>query len=108
MDKATAKQIIIRMDSCMNLLNEVVQIAHANCGEQEDRVVRRGVGYVLSEMQDRLTDPILREYPDMVPQGITYTPLKGPTLSDLAAKIGPPRTHMDLGEEEPSDDDDDT
>ena len=89
MDKATAKQIVIRIDSCMSLLSEMVQIAHENCGEQEDRVVRRGVGYVLSEIQDRLTDPIFREYPDLVPQGIDYTPLKGPTLSDMVAKIGP-------------------
>ena len=99
MDKATAKQIIIRVESCMKLLNEVAQVAHANCGEQEDRVVRRGVGYVLSEIQDRLTDPIFREYPDMVPQGIDYTPLKGPTLSDMAAKIG---------EGQSSDDDDES
>jgi hypothetical protein len=90
------------------VLSEVVQIAHANCGEQEDRVVRRGVGYVLSEIQDRLTDPISCEYPDLVSQGINYTPLKGPTLSDLAAKIGPPRSHLDPGEEEPSDDDDES
>ena len=105
MDKATAKQIIIRINSCMSLLNEVAQIAHANCIEQEDRVVCRGVGYVLSEMQDRLTDPILREYPDLVPQGIDYIPLKGPILSDMAAKIGPPRSHPPPWEEEPSDDD---
>src|SRR6185436_11656487 len=54
MDKDTAKQIIVRMETCINLLSEVVQIAHANCGEHEDRVVRRGVGNVLSEIQDRL------------------------------------------------------
>jgi hypothetical protein len=86
MDKATAKQIIIRMESCMSLLNEVAQIAQANCDEQEDRVVRLGVGYVLSEIQDRLTDPIYREYPDLLPQGVDYTPLEGPTLSEMAAK----------------------
>jgi hypothetical protein len=95
MDKNTATQIMIRMETCINLLSEVVQIAHTNCGEHEDRVVRRGVGHVLSEIQDRLTDPIYREHPDLLPQGIDYAPLAGPTLSG-----------MRMGEEEPSDDDD--
>ena len=61
MDKDTAKQIMARMETCINLLSEVVQVAHANCGEHEEKVVRRGVGHVLSEIQDRLTDPIYRE-----------------------------------------------
>jgi hypothetical protein len=87
MDKDTAKQIIARMDTCINLLGEVFQIAHADCDEHEGRVVRRGVGYVLSEIQDRLTDPILREYPDLLPPGVDYAPLDGPTMSELAAKI---------------------
>jgi hypothetical protein len=88
MDKDTAKQIIVRMETCINLLGEVVRIAHANCGEYEDRVVRRGVGHVLSEIQDRLTDPIYREYTDLLPQGIDYAPLEGPTLSEMATKVG--------------------
>lgn len=87
MDKDTAKQIMDRMLACIDILNEVVQIAHAKCGEHEDKVVRRGVGYVLSEMQDRLTDPIFREYPDLIPEGIDYTPLEGSTLSEMAKKI---------------------
>ena len=88
MDKDTAKQIMVRMETCINLLSEVVQIAHVNCGEHEDRVVRRGVGLVLSEIQDRLTDPIYREYPDLLPQGIDYAPLEGPTLSEMATRSG--------------------
>lgn len=88
MDKGTAKEIIVRMETCINLLSEVVQIAHANCGEHEDRVVRRGIGNILSEIQDRLTDPIYREYPDLLPQGIDYAPLEGPTLSEMATTDG--------------------
>ncbi|UQA61933.1 hypothetical protein [Polyangium aurulentum] len=88
MDKDTAKQIITRMVTCINNLSEVVQIAHASCGEDEVRVVRRGVGHVLSEIQDRLTDPIYREHPDLLPEGMGYAPLEGPTLSELATKIG--------------------
>jgi hypothetical protein len=86
MDKDTARQLMTRLETCINVLSEVVQIAHANCGEHEDKLVRLGVGYVLSEIQDRLTDPIYREYPELIPQGVDYTPLEGPTLSEMAIK----------------------
>jgi hypothetical protein len=75
------------VETCISLLSEVVQIAHTNCGEHEGKVVRHGVGHVLSEIQDRLTDPIYREYPDLLPEGIGYAPMEGPTLSELATKI---------------------
>lgn len=88
MEKDIAKQILGRMWACIDNLNEAVKIADAKCGKDEARVVRRAVGYALSEMYDRLADPILREYPDLLPQGIDYAPLKGPTLSEMAAKIG--------------------
>lgn len=88
MEKDIAKQIMGRMYACIDIFNEVVGIADAKCGKDEARVVRRAVGYALSEIQDRLTDPILREYPDLLPQGINYAPLKGPTLSEMATKIG--------------------
>ena len=84
MDKDTASQIIGRMLACIDILNEAVEIALAKCGEDEARAVRRGVGYTLSEMQDRLTDPIFREYPDLVPQGVDYAPPKGRILSEMA------------------------
>lgn len=86
MDKATAQQIMTRLETCINLLSDVVQIAHANCGEREDVLVRRGVGHVLSEIQDRLTDPIYREHRELLPQGIDYAPTEGPTLRELAAE----------------------
>ena len=89
MDKDTAKEIIARMETCINLLGEVVQVAHAKCGKDEARVVGRAAGHALSEMYDRLIDPILREHPDLLPQGIDYAPPEGPTLSEMATKIGP-------------------
>jgi hypothetical protein len=88
MDKDTAKQLVGQMLACIDILNEAVETANAKCSEDEARAVRRGVGYVLSEMQDRLTDPIFREYPDLVPQGVDYAPRKGPTLSEMAKKSG--------------------
>ena len=90
MDKETAAKITARMESCMDLLSEVVQIADADCSGNESMVVRRGIGQVLSEMQDRIMDPIFRTYPDLVPKGVDYTPLDGPTISDLALAIETP------------------
>jgi hypothetical protein len=87
MDKETAAKITARMETCMHLLSEVIQIAHANCSDDESKVVRRGVGYVLSEMQERITDPIYRTYPDLVPKDVDYAPLDGPTIGELAARI---------------------
>lgn len=84
MDKDIAKQLIGQMLACIDILNEVVETAHAKCGEDEARVVRRAVGHALSEMYDRLIDPIYREYPDLVPRGMDYTPPKGPTLGQMA------------------------
>ena len=86
MDKDAAKQIMGRMFACIDILNEVVEISQAKCGEDEARAVRHAVGYALSEMQDRLTDPIFREYPDLVPQGIAYAPRQGPTLDQMGKK----------------------
>ena len=87
MDKETAAKITARMESCMHLLTEIVQIADADCGGNESKVVRRGVGFILSEMQDRIMDPIYRTYPDLVPKGVDYAPLEGPKISDLASAI---------------------
>lgn len=87
MEKETAAKITARMESCMHLLSEIVQIADADCSENESKVVRRGIGFILSEMQERIMDPIYRTYPDLVPSGVDYAPLEGPTISDLALAI---------------------
>jgi hypothetical protein len=84
MEKVTAKQITTRWEQCIDLLSEVVQIAHAAGNDSESKVVRRAVGYVLSEIQDRLGDPIYREHPDLLPKGVDYAPLPGATLKDMA------------------------
>lgn len=88
MNKETAAQIMSRVETCLDVLGEIVQIAHAECSDSESRVIRRGIGFVLSEMQDRIADPIYRMYPELVPARVEYTPLKGPTLTDLASELG--------------------
>jgi hypothetical protein len=89
MDKDMAKQIMVRAYDCVRLINEMAEVALSNGNEDELRVVRYAAGYTMSELQDRLMDPILREYPDLLPEGIEYTPLKGPTFTELAAKLRP-------------------
>ncbi len=88
MDKETAKEAIHRIEKCVQLLSEITQIADTGCDPAESKIVRRGVGYVLSELQDRLSDPILREHTELVPDGVEYKPGVGPTLRDLAMKAG--------------------
>lgn len=88
MDIETAKQIMQRIEKCVQLLSEIVQVADTNCDEMESKIVRRGVGYILSEIQDRLSDPILREHIELVPEGVDYKPGAGPSLRDIAIKTG--------------------
>ncbi len=83
MDHGTAKQIASRLEQCVGLLSEIVQIAHAAGNEQESKLIRRAVGYALSEIQERLTDPLYREYPDLVPKGIDYAPLPGARIGEM-------------------------
>lgn len=86
MDKDTAKQLVGKMLACIDILNETVEIAHTKCDEDEARAVRRAAGFALSEMYDRLIDPIYREYPELVPEGVDYAPPNGPTLGQMAKK----------------------
>ncbi len=96
MDKETAKQIMARARESIRRLDEMVQVALSNGDEDELRVVRRAAAHALSELQDRLIDPILREYPDLLPEGVDYTPLKGPTFTELAEKLRPAASKSDI------------
>lgn len=89
MDKDIAKQLMARAYDCMRLVNEMVEVALASGDEDDLRVVRHAAAHITAELQDRLMDPILREYPDLLPEGIDYTPLKGPTFTELAEKLRP-------------------
>lgn len=87
MDKETAAKIVNKMDTCLQILGELVRIADTHCNDGERKVVRRGIGHVLSEMQERITDPIFRLHPDLIPKGVDYAPLAGPTIEELASKL---------------------
>ena len=87
MNKEAAAQITSRLEACLHILSEIVQVAEANCQDAEKKVIRLGIGFVLSEIQDRISDPIYRIYPELIPKNVDYAPLDGPTIDDLAAKI---------------------
>jgi hypothetical protein len=85
MDEDTAKQLMARAKDCIELFNEMVELAQSHCDQDEERVVRHAVGFALSELLDRLIVPIFREYPDLIPEGSDYGSLEGPTFTELAA-----------------------
>jgi len=87
MNKETAAKITARLESCLHILSEIVQIADADCQDAEKKVIRHGIGFVLSEIQDRIADPIYRVYPELIPEGVEYQPLEGPTINDLVAAV---------------------
>lgn len=86
MRREFAEDITKRIRLCIDELNDLLIFIRDNCSEDEFKAFRRGVGYVLSEIQDRLTDPIYREHPDVIPSDANYAPLPGPTLKDIATK----------------------
>ncbi|TKD04533.1 hypothetical protein [Polyangium fumosum] len=87
MDKDTAEQLLVRARGCIDLFNEMVEIAQSRCDKGEERVVRHAVGYALSELLDRLVVPIFSDNPDLIPEGLDYGPLDGPKFSELATKM---------------------
>lgn len=89
MDKDTAEQLMARAKDCIQLLNQMVEIAMSNCNKDEERVVRHAVGYTLADLLDSLMVPLFREYPDLIPEGCDYGPLDGPTFTELAQKSRP-------------------
>lgn len=89
MQKEIADEVTRRLRQCIGELNDILFKIRDNCSEDEFKAFRRGVGNVMSEMQDRLTDPIYREHPDLIPEEANYAPLPGPMLKDIIAKQRP-------------------
>jgi hypothetical protein len=84
--KGTAKEIAKCVIMCIDELNKMLFTVRERCSDDEFKALRRGVGYVMSELQDRITDPVYREHPDLIPPEAGYVPRSGPTLSEIATK----------------------
>lgn len=91
LDKDLAAQIMTRAETCLTLLSEIDQILHPGSGEPEEGMVRLAAGALVLEIQQRITDPILREHPDLLPEGEDYDPGPGPTLGKVAEMAGFPK-----------------
>jgi len=88
MTKETAQELLESLQACIRTMNHAVSVAMKSCAAEEAKSFRRGVGYVMSEMQDQLIDPICREHPDLIPSEANYMPPKGPTLAMLGRQDG--------------------
>jgi hypothetical protein len=86
MNKEAAQQIMAKLKSCIQELNESIYIVQEKCAPEELKAYRRGVGHTLSEIHDRILNPILREHPDLIPDDADYMPPPGPTLAEIGAK----------------------
>ena len=86
MKKKTAEEVVTIVRRCIGELNDSLCIVRDECNEDEFIAYRLGFAHVLSEIQDRLTDPIYREYADLIPEEADYAPLPGPMLAEIGAK----------------------
>jgi hypothetical protein len=86
MTRNVAVAVVANLSDCINKLNESIVMVMKECSEEELRAFRRGVGHVMSEIHDRLSDPIFREHPELIPPEADYTPGKGPTLAELGRR----------------------
>ncbi len=86
MKKEIAQQALAHIKTSIKELEESLVLVRDNCDEDEAMAYRYGVGYALSEIHDRILDPIIREHPDLLPEGVDYAPPSGPTLAQRGAK----------------------
>jgi sugar-specific transcriptional regulator TrmB len=86
MTRDVAVAIVANLKDCINRLNESIVMVMNECSEEELRAFRRGVGHVMSEIHDRLSDPIFREHPDLIPPEADYIPHTGPTLAEIGQR----------------------
>jgi hypothetical protein len=66
----------------MEEMGALIREMEMHCSAEEIKAFRRGLGYMLSGMQERITDPMYREHMDLIPKEIVYAPPPGPTLAE--------------------------
>ena len=86
MKKELARIALSHIKACIKELEDSLVIVQDNCDADESTAYRRSIGHTLSEIQDRILDPIIMEHPDLVPEDIDYRPRPGPMLSDIGSK----------------------
>jgi hypothetical protein len=86
MKKEVAQLAINHVKASIKELEDSLVVVRDNCDEDESAAYRYGIGYALSEIHDRILDPIIREHPDLLPEGVDYVPPPGPMLAQWGAK----------------------
>jgi|RifCSP13_3_1023840.scaffolds.fasta_scaffold165341_1 hypothetical protein len=86
MKKEVAEQVMAMVKTSIEELNKSIYLVQERCAPEELKAFRRGVGHALSEIHDRILNPILREHPDLLPKDVDYTPPPGPTLAEIGSK----------------------
>ena len=89
MKKDVARSAMDRVTRAIDILEESLVVVTEGSEPGETRAYRHGIGYALSEIHDRILDPLLREYPELLPEGVEYIPPSGPTLAQIGAKEPP-------------------
>lgn len=80
MNRDLAKRIVDMMLAHAAELDESVRLVQEDCSAEEQRAYKLAIGYIFSEMYDRVIDPVLREHPDVAPEGLGYVPRPGGKL----------------------------
>jgi len=86
--KKIAQEVVDMVEKCIVQMSDLIPLVEKHCSAEEIRAFRRGIGFTISEIQDRIADPIYREHMDLIPKDVDYVPLPGPTLAEIGGEDG--------------------
>jgi hypothetical protein len=86
MKKEIAQIALDHIKKSIQELEDSLVVVRDNCDSNEFKAYRHGIAHTLSEIHDRILDPVIREHPDLLPEGIEYKPPPGPTLAEIGSK----------------------
>ena len=83
MDKEIARSVVKEMQNAIQKMEDSLVFVRNGCSTEEFAAYRYGIGHALSEIHDRILDPIIREHPDLLPEDVDYVPPAGPTMAEM-------------------------
>ena len=92
MRREIAQMVLTQIKASIQQLEDSLVIVQDNCDADELMAFKYGIGFTLSEIHDRILDPLIREHPDLLPEGVDYEPPSGPTLAQMAARYNDERS----------------
>lgn len=70
MDRKIAEQVVPALFQAAAQMNNTLLLIQKGCSGEEFAAFRTGTGRAMGYLYDEVIDPILREYPDLTPEGI--------------------------------------